>query len=518
MERGFENEHGANHCFLNATIHALWNIRSFRRHLLDTSDHWHDLDQLTEKEALASTGSIVAAANVPLDGSTVASTCLGSEIDAVDEQSPNNAKTVTEHDGHLSIDVHLGLMTKSCCYCAKSCCYCALKTVFKEYRFSKAPTLPLDVLRNALSSAYTTQGRFRLGEMADATETLEALFDCLHASHLCSCIAEFQHNGSFNTPEQACVSELGSLSPMSRLPSPLVTPLGKTLDNLSELFQLGDDAECVEAASDFACTPPCIAHELFGIEYIDLSRCTFCKATGEPVIEVAGSPFLYRVYVAEVLRIRERVLETTSREWMNDVESAWTLVEWMSHAKAVDLQDLLRGLCQRTVEGKCSECNSMHTVVSERWLTKSPQVFIISLVWPTELPSNDMLLSLLQLVKPHLWLDGIFGMDDHVRETVGEDPCEESRCHILRGMICYHGSHYITLCWCPPRKKWLFFNDARVQKEGDWKAACSLLISGSYMPTLLFYEKLDVSDPQGVLETLKNQMGDGIPDTWCVLM
>lgn len=109
--RGLENETGANHCFLNVVIQALWNLQSFRRRLLRAPWHQHEAH----------------------------------EVDGKYEQGISSSSS--------------------------SCCYCALKSVFKDFASSDADTIPPDALRQALSSVYDAKGRFKTGEMEDATET-----------------------------------------------------------------------------------------------------------------------------------------------------------------------------------------------------------------------------------------------------------------------------------------------------------------------------------------------------------
>ena len=62
-----------------------------------------------------------------------------------------------------------------------SCCYCALKSLFDEFACSEADTIPPDSLRQALSSVYDAKGRFKTGDMEDATETIEAILGIMHA-------------------------------------------------------------------------------------------------------------------------------------------------------------------------------------------------------------------------------------------------------------------------------------------------------------------------------------------------
>ena len=157
--RGLENDSGSNHCFLNVVIQALWNLQSFRRRLLDAPRHRH----------------------------APAAFCSG-------------WRQENEH-----------------------CCYCALRSLFHDFAFSERDVLPPDALRRALSTAYTMQGRFQMGDMEDATETIEIILGILHACSVSSSLA------------------------------PSASPRAQYVH-----------AELVEEASHFGCQPLCLSHEVFG--------------------------------------------------------------------------------------------------------------------------------------------------------------------------------------------------------------------------------------------------------------
>ena len=53
-----------------------------------------------------------------------------------------------------------------------------MKSVFEDLA-SEADAVPPDALRLALSSVYDARGRFKTGEMEDATETIEAILGVL---------------------------------------------------------------------------------------------------------------------------------------------------------------------------------------------------------------------------------------------------------------------------------------------------------------------------------------------------
>eukprot|EP01089_Gocevia_fonbrunei_P016773 TRINITY_DN5278_c0_g1_i1.p1 TRINITY_DN5278_c0_g1~~TRINITY_DN5278_c0_g1_i1.p1 ORF type:complete len:375 (+),score=43.23 TRINITY_DN5278_c0_g1_i1:132-1256(+) len=117
------------------------------------------------------------------------------------------------------------------------CIYCGLKIIFTNYQFSEEAVLPPSALRETLSALYADQGRFKIGEIDDAAETLDAILYRLH------------HNISTSKDD----------------------------DN---------------------CNPRCISHKVFGITTKERTVCKKCRSTGN--LKQSNS-FLHLVYVQELL-------------------------------------------------------------------------------------------------------------------------------------------------------------------------------------------------------------------------
>lgn len=333
-----------------------------------------------------------------------------------------------------------------------TCCYCALKSLFNDFASSEADTIPPDSLRQALSSVYDAKGRFKTGDMEDATETIEAILGILHACNV---------------------------QPMQQVST--------TCSSSNHL--LGPSAEFVEEASNFGCHPVCLAHQVFGLEVVDVARCSFCGATGEP--SVAAS-YVYSAYVTE--------LETRP-----ELPKAWPD---LLRTPRRPFAETLRKLCQPDLGRNCAECNSRKSVLTERWLTRRPKTFILSLVWPSSNPSRDQLWSLLSMIQPQLRMEEIFKVE----------PAARSEVYCFRGMICYCGMHYVALFWCPAKRRWIFFDDMCVKEKEDWTAVVNLMTAGQYVPTLIFYES--VSEEPALSESIEEltRQVDALEYQQCALM
>lgn len=449
FQRGLSNENGANHCFLNVAIQTFWNIRTFRERFLREPEH-------VNCKACKLPGSMVATAvgqdpSAPVDLSRIQSR----ENFSMQESQECNSKAQ-------------GILV------AENCCFCALKAVMDNYQSSDEEVLPPDTLRRALSNAYGTKGRFRLGEMEDATETIEALLDVFHAH---------------TVYEQAGYWQL-------------------TLDaqhkgKIKERMEKASAADLAEEAAEHACSPQCISHEVFGIEYVDLARCTFCGATGEPS---TIRSFLYPVYVADHLTLQGQSVEVATasdttyasavQARMQSFAASWQTVQ-------PTFQELVHRLANRDVKEKCKECQSLNTMVSERWLTKHPLVFVVSLVWPSATPPKESLWQTLSTIRPLVSMDQMFRTEIGSTFSAAQQPrgsvadatlptakvLKES--YFFRGMICFYGCHYVSFFWSWPKMKWILFDDTRLKEEEDWSSVVQIIMAGQYVPTVLFYELND---------------------------
>jgi len=435
LARGLENDDGANHCFLNVAIQAFWNLRTFRTRFLNAPEHAHSWEpEVCPVCPSLSSGCVddVAQTSCARGSSTedVLQTSTKAVLQEFEKLTPPAVPALVPRSPVAEADEAIRGFKGGAA--DDTCCYCALKSLFTHYRYTEQETLPPDSLRKALSHIYTSQGRFQLGEMEDATETIEVLLDVLHASSVSAFEAE--------ALEFAATSPGASSSadPMPGGSSP-------------EIGRRKSDAELVNEASNFPCQPLCIAHEVFGIEYVDIPRCTFCGFTGEP--SVTGS-FLLAVYVADLLELQEKVEQqplNPAAEW--DLSTLWSADKW--GGSRPDLHNLLWRTHQHsTPRARCKECSSLRTMVFERWLTHRPYTLILSLVWPDSRPSRENLWWVLSSIQPVLSADRVFQYQSRVPSEAASKgglppppPARDPKDFVLEedfvfcGMICYCGNH-----------------------------------------------------------------------------
>uniref|UniRef100_K3WCM2 USP domain-containing protein n=1 Tax=Globisporangium ultimum (strain ATCC 200006 / CBS 805.95 / DAOM BR144) TaxID=431595 RepID=K3WCM2_GLOUD len=381
--KGLSNELGENNCFLNVIIQSLWHVRSCRV-LISMGDH------------------------------AVHHRC-GGKITKAGQASPATGTKNTP------------------------CLLCELEQIFILYQFSEEPVLEVDRVRVALSDV------FALGDMNDATETLEAILDALHWDTL-NRMLTIRH-GKDNVPEYHNHQHTGDLS-----------------------------QSMMEDASAIVCEPQCIAHLVFQMNMMELKICTQCGETTEPLM---NADFLYRVYAQELLQ----------------------------HSKGKTLEEVLhleaQGACsQNGFVSKCDNCKAKMQLT--RWILTLPMVFAVSVIWSSDHVNKGEVKAWMDLLSSQsapppkkgpskhgdagqqtLHLGNIFRLDN---STASSD-------YSFRGMVCYYGRHYVGFFASRSvedgveKERWYLFDDTRVKLVGTWADVRSRVERGGYQPTLLFYER-----------------------------
>lgn len=383
--KGLSNELGENNCFLNVIIQSLWHVRSCRV-LISMGDH------------------------------AVHHRCGGKITKAGDAR-------------RAAADT--------------PCLLCELEQIFILYQFSEEPVLDVDRVRVALSDV------FALGDMNDATETLEAILDALHWDTLNRML-------TIRRGEAVQVHHPGDLS-----------------------------QSMMEDASAIVCEPQCIAHLVFQMNLMELKTCTQCGETTEPLM---NTDFLYRVYAQELLQ-----------------HSKGKTLEEVLHLEA-------QGACgQDGFVSKCDNCKAKMQL--SRWILTLPMVFAVSVIWSSDHVNKGEVKAWMDLLSSQsgppkasskkgevgqqtLHLGNIFRLDN---SSVSSD-------YSFRGMVCYYGRHYVGFFASRSiengveKERWYLFDDTRVKLVGAWADVRLRVERGGYQPTLLFYERngLEQSKLEGI--------------------
>ncbi|RQM22320.1 hypothetical protein B5M09_008889 [Aphanomyces astaci] len=294
-----------------------------------------------------------------------------------------------------------------------TCLLCELKEIFTYYEYGEEKTLAPDNVRVALNVLSSQTDRFRLGAMADATETLDMILASMHADQV-------RHHA---------------------LPHPTPTTPLPPQQSLSSSIEINDTD----------CDPKCIGHALFESNMFDMYRCQSCQATSEPEM---WKDTLYRVYFAELYQC---VANTTTSAKSFFFRSSSPTANHPSN-KENSFEAVLRTLLNEGPRRSCPEneltkcrgsclvdryssntCMVVVIKIVPSWLMKFPIVFAVSIVWPATTVGGVELKAFANIIPHQLDLGLIFRLGGDAADL----PKPES-IYVFRGMVCYYGQHYVS--------------------------------------------------------------------------
>lgn len=359
---------------------------------------------------------------------------------------------------------------------ASKCMTCALISVYTFYTFTEEEAVPPDEARQAL--ALLDSALFPLGEMADASETLEKILACLH----------------------------GEAVEQQRLPSQASATAPADPERLS-------------------CQPPCAAHAGFSMEFFTWLRCKRCGASTEPSPQTS---FVYPVYVADVHAAIARLSESHHQPYglggvphapsaPPDLSTVLSMIAYDELSSQRDVLGRSGGLSAASVNPHVpgdTLCTSLRYVFPERFCIRPPPVFCMSLRWPAADATRDAVSHALHLVSQLLDFRALFKLellDSLESEAAGGGEASAggpaaaaalgrergSNIFRLRGFVAYYGKHYTAFVASEARREWLLLDDQRVIAVGSWAAVVARCISSRYQPTMLFYEQMSHSPLAG---------------------
>uniref|UniRef100_A0A1B6MLE0 USP domain-containing protein n=1 Tax=Graphocephala atropunctata TaxID=36148 RepID=A0A1B6MLE0_9HEMI len=236
-------------------------------------------------------------------------------------------------------------------------------------------------------------------------------------------------------------------------------------------FQLGfmdDAAECFEniltrihyhiacgESEDMCNARHCIPHQKFAMTLVEQSVCGACGATSEPL------PFTQMVHYV----------------------SASALTSQAKQCPTPSHPDLFGQLLKKAGGmGDIRDCPSAcgAKIQIRRTLTNWPEIVSVGVVWDSERPSLDHIMSLLGTLRTSLRLSDVF----HTPTPPNVPPTP----HELVGVVTYYGKHYSTFFFHTKLRLWIYFDDATVREVGPrWEQVVEKCRRGRYQPLLLLF-------------------------------
>jgi hypothetical protein len=195
-----------------------------------------------------------------------------------------------------------------------------------------------------------------------------------------------------------------------------------------------------------------LVYQLFDTVMVDRIICSSCSHSEDRPATTANT---YLLYVAKVLEA--------------------------AHALGEKPFDTLIGATNQQDTISCPKC-SKEAVIAKR-LKSLPATYTVSLVWDSSKPRRTTLNDLFNAVSMEIDLKNICAVD------VKGIKSKTTKYRFL-GMILYYGRHYTAVFYHPSMKRWLRFDDSRVDPVGRyWHEVTDWCVQSRFQPSVLFYER-----------------------------
>lgn len=318
----------------------------------------------------------------------------------------------------------------------------AICSLFSQYQFTEEMCIPPTEIRYILSLLDNT-GRFALGDIADAAETLDTILTHIHSSHV----------------RKLC----GSTNSKS------------TLQDF-----------CHSGSSK------CISHLIFGGVFVSQSTCCVCGATNEPAII---EPYFH---YASVIAIVNKYASQRGLSFGSLLQHAFR-----NAATECPSRDLARPISTSNKETRKLSGPRVCTGKAHVSLAclEAPMVLAISLIWPSDSVAAALIQGFLDVMEGHVSLSEVFfsGLDNSRVANGSRIPSSLPHCsnvqemYIFRGFVCFYGKHYISIFQEWDHRvnqcEYLLFDDARIRRLGPWRKVKEECVKARYQPVLLLYER-----------------------------
>ena len=203
---------------------------------------------------------------------------------------------------------------------------------------------------------------------------------------------------------------------------------------------------------------------------VEQSVCAACGATSEPL------PFTQMVHYVSA--------------------SALTAQARQSNQDALLQADLFGQLLRKAGGmGDIRDCPSACGAKIQicRTLMNRPEIVSVGIVWDSERPNLEHIMSVFAIVGTTLKLQDVF-------QNVIDARWAELTTHRLVGVVTYYGKHYSTFFFHTKLQLWIYFDDATVSEVGPhWQHVVDKCRRGHFQPLLLLY-----ANPNGTAVPVAN--------------
>lgn len=221
----------------------------------------------------------------------------------------------------------------------------------------------------------------------------------------------------------------------------------------------------------------CIAHQVFGLTFIEQISCLHCGATSEPTLT---SAFSLLINASEVISYAKKNKKKKNVDF--------------SFGKILSL--CLEGASSSG--GKCNNSSCTSTTTSTKrstHLIDSPSAIALSIGWESTQESTEALLSFYNSISYVLNATDLLSSNHSATGQFNpESLLNEANMYYFRGMVCFYGCHYVFIYRdgvnAASEPLFLLFDDSKIRPLGShWEEVMQECLKAKYQPVLLLYER-----------------------------
>lgn len=489
VTHGLVNKQGENNCFVNAIIQVLWHLDVFRVNFQKINYHCPCQEEEKRKQQVDTEAA----------EETQESTKEAEKEFTLEFQPSNKEEQSSSSKDQTLVDPFLEQPTtnpeKEQESDTRQCIVCALAGLFLNFKYSNQTTLPPTYVRKALANV------FEEGKMHSALDCFERVLN------------EIKGKKCYTLPE-ALQEKLITLNEVEEADKRKATKGTKvTAKELKEIEQ-----EKKEIDQEMEKNRNRVIADVFSQSVCETKFCK-CGATSEPFVN-AG--YFFHISVADLLEMKKtlkkkkkpKMKRSTQNTRSSKNESERMLGTFFSDSVA----DLVPDPIWRAVSMKeptisfselIHEClaqgkyacpdeatrktpcpfNEAKTLTS---LLDTPKTLLLSISWQQEFTERSVITAMTRSISEEIDLTKIFDYYPGLDRKGTLKVTETGKKYRLMGLVTYYGKHYTAFVYHSKYNEWIYCDDAKVRRVGEWKKVIAECLRLKQQVEILVYSTMQL--------------------------